>query len=763
MARSQAAGLIGMQLRQFLSYWSVRITVALLVLISLGCTQVPLFDYLGFEFSALVALVLSLLAGLLTISLWQKSRGAYAGRILSFTRRCALLFAALLAVPFVIISANAFFVKNCSFLHGTLLFLLIPVPAVLLAHSVALVISALFEHGRRTWFVLLWFFFLFHILYVTFTGPQIFAFNPVLGFFPGFTYDESLEIIDRLLLYRIGTLAFAGALLLPAVTIDRRKHAGSTTDVSARRRRGRQVAMMTMLLVVAIIYIFSNKLGLSSSESFIRSELGGYVETDHFVISYPDSLLQGRRLSHVVQLHEFHFSRLARALRVSPARKIHTFLYASDEQKQRLVGAAGTNIAKPWLWQVHLNLSDVEGSLSHELTHVMAAEFGFPLLRIGVNAGLIEGLATAVERTRYDEHVHRLASMVFAVAPEPDMRSLFSFSGFIRAHPGVSYTLAGSFCRFLIDRYGLRRFKLLYRTGNFVTLYNKDLNTLLWEWRRTVRRYRLSEGDLEKAAYLFKRPSIFAKECAREVANVNADTRALFGQRRFQEALESAELSLELTTSIEAIFQCTNALVRLQRFDEAIAFARGKLQDSTVRHSLITLKLLLGDGLWAIDSVSAAKEVYAELLRAHLSLAMDEAATIRLEALSKKELARDLKPYYVAGLPDSTREELLRRLLERKPNDPLPRYLLARQLASSGQYESAAQEFERTKRIGPDLLEMLRQRMIGHAYFELGKYQKAQIYYWQSLNYITDEMQGLPIEQRISFCQWMEEYLNSLD
>ena len=58
---------------------------------------------------------------------------------------------------------------------------------------------------------------------------------------------------------------------------------------------------------------------------------------------------------------------------------------------------------------------------------------------------------------------------------------------------------------------------------------------------------------------------------------------------------------------------------------------------------------------------------------------------------------------------------------------------------------------------------MLRQRMIGHAYFELGKYQKAQIYYWQSLNYITDEMQGLPIEQRISFCQWMEEYLNSLD
>jgi len=752
-----------MELRQLLSYWSVRIAVALLVFVSLGCTQVPLFNYLGFEFSALIAVVLSLLAGLLTISLWQKSRGAYAGRLLSFTQRSALLFGFLVALPFVIISANAFVVKNCSFLHGTLLFLLIPVPAVLLAHSVALVISVLIEHGRRSWFVFLWLLALLHIVYVTFTGPQIFAFNPILGFFPGFTYDEALEIISRLLVYRVGTLAFAAALMLFAVVINRRKHANSTTDVPPQRGRGEQVAMIALLAVVVIIYIFSNRLGLASSESFIRSELGGYVETDHFVISYPDSMLKGRRLSHIIQLHEFHFSRLARALRVNPTRKINAFLYASDEQKQRLVGAAGTNIAKPWLWQVHLNLSDVEGSLSHELTHVMAAEFGFPLLRIGVNSGLIEGLATAVERTRYDEHLHRLASMVFAVAPEPEMRSLFSFTGFVRAHPGVSYTLAGSFCRFLIDRYGLRRFKLLYRTGNFRGLYNKDFETLLTEWQQTVRRYTLSEGDLEKAAYLFKRPSIFVKECAREVANVNAETRGLFGRNKFQQALESAQLSLELTTSIEAIFQCTNALVRLQRFEDAITFARQKLQDPTVRHSLITLKLVLGDALWAIDSVSAAKETYAELLRVHLSPAWDEAVALRLEALSKKDLALDLKPYFVAGLPDSTREELLRRIFGARPGNPLPRFLLARHLASDERYEEAAQEFERTKRLSPDILEMQRQRRTGHAYFELGKYQKAQIFYWQSLNYITDDMQALPIEERISFCQWMEEYFNSLD
>ena len=40
---------------------------------------------------------------------------------------------------------------------------------------------------------------------------------------------------------------------------------------------------------------------------------------------------------------------LTRELHVSPDKKIHTFIYASQEQKGRLIGASGTDFAKPWL------------------------------------------------------------------------------------------------------------------------------------------------------------------------------------------------------------------------------------------------------------------------------------------------------------------------------------------------------------------------------------------------------------------------------
>jgi hypothetical protein len=104
-----------------------------------------------------------------------------------------------------------------------------------------------------------------------------------------------------------------------------------------------------------------------------------------------------------VSLHEFHHAQIERQLPVSSRRKIQSFLYASSAQKGKLVGAGRTNIAKPWLWQLHLNIDDLDSSLKHELVHVMAADFGFPIIRVGLNAGLTEGLAVALERREYGD------------------------------------------------------------------------------------------------------------------------------------------------------------------------------------------------------------------------------------------------------------------------------------------------------------------------------------------------------------------------
>ena len=388
----------------------------------------------------------------------------------------------------------------------------------------------------------------------------------------------------------------------------------------------------------------------------------------------------------------------------------------------------------------------------------MAADFGFPLLRIGVNSGLIEGLATAVERVEYEEPVHRLAAMVFATGTAPDMQSLFSLSGFMKAPAGVSYALAGSFCRYLIDRYGMRRFKLLYRTGEFSILYGKPLPLLLQEWRRSLDRFHFSHGDVEKANYLFKRQSIFGKECARVIANMNTETRSLLADRRFEDALKSAEKSLGKTVSTEAVFQRTTALIRLGKYSDAIAYAQSRLGDSTAASTFLTLNSLLGDALWGADSLEGAMRVYGELLRAHLSLAWDESITLRQEIVLKPNLARARKPLVLSSLEDLARLSSLENLVQTLPNEPIPRYLLARERMSKERYDEAIQLLDGMRAFDSPILELSRQRRLAQLALALGHYQKSKMYYWQTLNHVYRETQSLEIEEKLRFCDWMDEF-----
>ena len=347
--------------------------------------------------------------------------------------------------------------------------------------------------------------------------------------------------------------------------------------------------------------------------------------------------------------------------------------------------------------------------------------------------------------------------MIFAVGIDPAMEDIFSISGFMRAHPSVSYVLAGSFCRYLIDRYGIRRFKLVYKSGDFSTFYNRELGTLVVDWRRHVDRASLGEADLQKAAYLFKRPSIFAKECARVVANSNAETRSIYGQKKYQEALESANRSLGLSTSIEAIFQKANSLFKLQRYAEVIQFAEEKLRDSAIGHSLLPLRLVLGDSYWAVDSTRRANDLYRELMLAHVSQSWDEASAIRLEVLSNSALSRHIKPLFLKELSDTERTELLSRANTSGRSNALADYLQARELSAMERFDDAIRLWTRIPRMKSDALEYHRHRRIARHFFAIGKYQKSKLHLWQALNYVAGGAHAVEIDERLKLCDWMDE------
>ncbi|HEX7509082.1 MAG TPA: tetratricopeptide repeat protein, partial [Polyangia bacterium] len=93
-----------------------------------------------------------------------------------------------------------------------------------------------------------------------------------------------------------------------------------------------------------------------------------------------------------------------------------------------------------------------------------------------------------------------------------------------------AYTVAGSFCRFLLDQYGSEKLRALYRSaGDFARVYGHDLPALEADWRAFLTALPVDESSHAQAEESFRRPAIFQKVCARELAARVSDARARLG------------------------------------------------------------------------------------------------------------------------------------------------------------------------------------------------------------------------------------------
>lgn len=735
------------------------LVVAIILFVeALICTQIPLLNYLGYEFSFLNALIAGFLCGLLAIMQWKVRVPSSDAMYWKYVRTTVLASLLVSVIPFLVISANAIIVKNCSFTQGFRLYVLYVIPSMVFCISLGTLSAVVTRKYKKILFVTLFGSILAQIPYVTLTRPQIFAFNPIAGYFPGFTYDETLSGEMRLLIYRVSTLAASAFIFTTCIVIFK----FLTQQFEKSRSRGRSVHYAAVLIVCFVacagLYRVSDIVGLSSSANSITKELGGVRYTTHFKIVYPRKAVSASRLRQIVMLHEYLFDQLSEEWQVNPRRPITVFIYESPRQKERLLGAAETDFTKPWLRQVNINLGDVEGALKHELVHALLAERGIPFLQIAPNSGIIEGAAVASERFEYDESLHRLAAQILALGISPNVADMFSMSGFFKSYPGVSYVLAGSFCRYLIDRYGVEKFKELYGNGRFEPLYRKDLNALILEWKTILGSIGLTRRDLEKAAYLFKRSPLFGKECARVIANLNAHTRELIGRKEYPAALASAEWSITLSKSVEAVYQKSVVLFRLGKYDQVVAFTQEQLADSTICSSLLPLRVTLGDSYWALNRFDEAARQYSSILGDSVSASMDETAAVRLQILSDATSRMAFKPYFQRDMDDSVRIRFLESLKEFPASDPLARYLLGREYSLKGNDIEVVQELRVLAPMDSPILEYLRNRRIARAMYNLGNYERAKMYSWRAFNDASNDAQFYQLEDFLQRCTWIQDH-----
>jgi len=695
-------------------------SVVVLVLLSIILTRIPLFNYLGFEFSFVIALSAGYISGLLMLALWRRQSIQKKNDVWRFILHTSIAVLALLLFPVLIIAANALIVKNCSFGDGILFYALLAIPTVLFSESLAALVAVALERWKKSGFTFLYLLILLHIPFVVYSSPQNFVYNPIAGFFPGFSYDETMHLSRTLWLYRATTLMAALAFFSISVWIWSTK---KNRKVSELQQNTIAESILIALIVpfLVMMFVFSDRLGFSSSESSIEQKLGGFHRTPHVDIIYPSNIYKADAVERLAELHEFYYQQLCAQMHVAPSWRLTSFIYESPAQKGKLMGTVQTDITKPWLHQIHINAADVRVGLKHEMTHALAAEWNTSLLHVPMNSNLVEGIAVALgDDVWFGEPLDHAVALIQASGIHISPESMFSNTGFFQSYSGVSYAIAGSFCKYLVDTYGIDTFAKVYAGGNVSKIYQHDISLLVAEWQKKIQQQTLTKNDSVKAAFYFKRSSIFQKDCARVIANQNDETKSLLAQHEYQKALASAERSLRLSKTAEAIFQKSSALCELQQYSETAAFCREQLSDSSISPMLLPLHMRLGDAYWALDSTAKAKSEYQYVASLGFGQWYVEVSSVRLEALSSDE-EHALRTVMLLTMEDTARINRLSRL-----HAPLARYFLAQEYFKQRRYAEAGKLLESFSWTAHPALEYFRLQLLGKTYFDIQELKQAQ-------------------------------------
>jgi hypothetical protein len=544
----------------------------LLALLAAVLCFVPLFNSLGYEFSFVMAMAAGAAAADLGGAVARRVAALAASdagdaqassallpgaRLVGSTVVVAALTALLVTVvPLLLICANALRVRQCDWVFGLQCWGSMTLLSAAWAAGVG-VACAVLAGPRRVLsnalppLVLL--LCVIHSVWRFYDAPAVFSYNPLVGYWSGNLYDEEIVLGEPFLWSRLHQLMTIGALLaLLASLIDVPR---ARLALFGRRPTGVRfelAACAALLFGAVALRADAGALGFAVSTDDVIEALGGRHETENFVIYYPPGGDIERDIQSIGEDHEFRLAQLVRTLGVAPERKITSFYFQSSDQKARLMGAKNVYMAKPWREEIYVHHDDFPHQvLRHEIAHVVAGYFGDPLFHVSArrvagvplffNVGLIEGIAVAAD---WPDHFNRSmtphqavkAMVLMDLAPPIDRLLSTGFFAFSSAR---SYTAAGSFVRFLLDRHGAARLRDLYRSGgDFDAAYGRSAGQLAAEWRAMIDRIQLPSGAPETVRERFRRGGIFQRPCPHAVADKRSRAARLIGRGRIAEALE---------------------------------------------------------------------------------------------------------------------------------------------------------------------------------------------------------------------------------
>jgi hypothetical protein len=688
---------------------AIRICFLLHLLLAIALCFIPLFDVLGFERAFATGLLATPTSAAVAIVMVKAAR-ARGGDDLARVASYAVGISLLMLVPTLVAGVIVELIRQpCDQKQGILFLLLCSggnaifgaalgvaagvlstrrfVPALLVAAALlAFIVSALVRF---------------------YAEPQIFMYSLPFGYWPGSLYDEDLTVTGTLWIFRGYTVLVSFALIGIARTFS------DPETLVPRLSRPRATALLgTAILVFSAAAVQRNgeALRFSMTRRTIERELSRHVETPHFDLFIAPSVTP-EEVELIKEDHELRWTQLSRFfITVEPKGKIKSFVYADEKQKRRLMGAAGTQISRPWAQEIHINGFTVPHPvLKHELAHVFAGylargPFKVPASSLVlVNIGIVEGVAVAADWPANELSVHGWARAMRALHLAPDLRTSMSPAGFWSISSARAYTVAGSFVRFLVDRYGMVKLAPLYASNDFKAAYGKALDELAGEWEAFVDALPLPESDLLVAEHRFKQPGIFQKICAHKAANLARQGYERLSSGDVDGGIERLDRLISYSPgNVQPLLDISRALAKIGRLHDARRFAERALETPDVSpKSTAEAKELIAGLDWRAGALEQAKHGYEEVLASHLSTASDRLQTARLFAIDLPgDEAQVLRGLLVGDLSGPKALVKLGELASAHPKDGLVHYLYARQLENAGAYEEGIREVKAAIAIG---------------------------------------------------------------
>ena len=538
------------------------IWLAIAVVLGVGLGWLPLVGVLGYEL-ALVAAVFAAVCGLdlgAASARWIQTartpvleRSAYPGRsMLRSTARASCLAVAISLGPGLAAAIHGIWASTWDWQFGMISYALMPVLSAALGGALGHAIGvAVGVRSRTSWLphrstilgVVL------PIVLLALAGfwrfysePPIFIYNAIIGYFPGNMYDENIRLGMPLVWSRVEQAAWVIAIV--AAVAARLDVPSYRVVLRGPRPGARRIVPLAIAIVFAVgataLHVKGGDLGYAIDASDIQAELAGRIETPHFVIHYAKTPEIEADIKLIAEDHELRYAEVVAQLGMAPAGKLRSYYFADGEQKARWFGARNVEMAKPWRHEIYIDhRAFPHTSLRHEIAHAVASAFGDPILGVATrnlvlaNPGLIEGLAVAIDWPggEYGPLTpHQAVRALQVMGLEPSISELLSIQFFFTSS-ARGYTTAGSFLRFLLDRYGAAKLRTLYGNGgDFAGAYGIPEQELEAEWRAMIAKIELPPEVIEGTRERFRGGSVFSRPCPHAIAARRDRAAALLGR-----------------------------------------------------------------------------------------------------------------------------------------------------------------------------------------------------------------------------------------